>query len=302
MYTTSASMALLALLLKRSRRVLVVDLPGFDYSFSTMHADAAADAAPSPRPVSLERCISAVEWLVRELAPDGSSVRVDLAGHSFGANVALAVARACGPQTIRHLHMITPGGASAAAFSSITNRRHDMDALTAKFGRLQPAVVRTLLGIFASPNTLNLVYEPSYINLVRRRHCAAPPTFTPPCLLLFGDRDDLVTARPAAGLAASFPNATAVCVAGGLHQMNCLNPALICQIIEAFAAKHRGHAAPAPSPRPLSSLSPLALSLELCVAAVQWASWSLDWLAGVRPVPLALADDRRRVQAMAQAQ
>jgi len=120
MFTTGASLAPLALLLRSSRRVLVVDLPGMDYSYSTSRPARYGRA----RPCSLEGSIDAVAWLVSRLAPSGSGLQVDLLGHSFGANVALELARQEGAEgAVRHVHLLTPGGASAARLSGVPSAR-----------------------------------------------------------------------------------------------------------------------------------------------------------------------------------
>ena len=50
-------------------------------------------------------------------------------------------------------------------------------------------------------------------------------------------QDDLVAARPADGLRASFPTADVTLVTRALHQINVLNPATVCECVEAFEAR-----------------------------------------------------------------
>lgn len=140
MFTTGASLAPLALLLRSSRRVLVVDLPGMDYSYSTSRPARYGRA----RPCSLEGSIDAVAWLVSRLAPSGSGLQVDLLGHSFGANVALELARQEGAEgAVRHVHLLTPGGASAARLSGVPSAR--ASAAEARTARLLRQLAAPLL-------------------------------------------------------------------------------------------------------------------------------------------------------------
>ncbi|EOD38241.1 hypothetical protein EMIHUDRAFT_449054 [Emiliania huxleyi CCMP1516] len=149
-----------------------------------------------------------------------SSRRVDLLGHSFGANVALELAR--------------QEGAEGAARTARLLRQLAAPLLRAAARLVRPA----LLGVFVSPNTVNLWSGESYLRLVRRRHAATPLT-DPPCNLIFAawDGDDLVAARPADGLRASFPTADVTLVTRALHQINVLNPATVCECVEAFEAR-----------------------------------------------------------------
>ena len=59
-------------------------------------------------------------------------------------------------------------------------------------------------------------------------------------------QDDLVAARPADGLRASFPTADVTLVTRALHQINVLNPATVCGAIEAFERRHGARAASRP--------------------------------------------------------
>ena len=62
-----------------------------------------------------------------------------------------------------------------------------------------------------------------------------------------GEHDELVTPRPARGLARTFPDAEAVLVRRARHQLNVLNPATVASCIEAFATRRGAPAPPAPS-------------------------------------------------------
>ena len=269
MFTTGASMCLLGLLLKRRRRVIVIDLPGFDYSYSAPHEPLDHGACvPQPRECTLASCTNAVCWLVEHLigsvtAADefvASGVRnganrtgqasrggerggqglcaVDLVGHSFGANVAIAVANRLPQSAVRHVHLLAPGGASASTFSSFT-KMPDFHSLV-PIPWLRPLIVPVLNGIFASPNTANLILEPSFIAAVRRRHAAASPALNRPCNLLFGTADALVTPRPLSGIAHSYPYGELTWLVHARHQLNVLNPAAVAACIDAFATRHGG--------------------------------------------------------------
>jgi pimeloyl-ACP methyl ester carboxylesterase len=206
-FTTAASMAALGLLLARGRRVLVVDLPNFDYSFSSLPPTADAEPDPnstpadapthahtaraaSSRPCGFAALADAIEQLVLHLCATGSASgggasdappsdprpsdvpcgHVDLLGHSFGANIVLRITRRL-PQHVRHVHLLAPGGASAATFSSITSPP-DFSAVPPS---VRPLLLPAILGIFASPNFINLLFSPSYIETIRRqvRHASS---------------------------------------------------------------------------------------------------------------------------------
>ena len=84
MFTTGASMCPLALLLQRRRRVVVIDLPGFDYSYSCNGRNGSDGAHSGPRPCSLASSVEAVCWLVTHLTSGSlQSTPTDLAGRKF---------------------------------------------------------------------------------------------------------------------------------------------------------------------------------------------------------------------------
>ena len=286
MFTTGASMALLALHLQRRRRVLVIDLPGFDYSYSVPHDDAATTTATATttadgasvqgeaRPISLERCVRAVSWLINYLTPPtarGTRGQVDLLAHSFGANVAMVCAASHGESIVRHVHLIAPGGASANLFSQMT-RVFNFHSIGPPL--LRPLVVPILFGIFASPNQRNLVHEQSYVTTVRRPHAGAKPAVTQPCNLIFGSDDDLVTPRPASALARSYPRGEAKLLRRAVHQLNVLNAATLAGIIDDFALRHGGGGD--------DSVVGRTFSGGVWRAALRAFSLVMDWLMGVR--------------------
>ena len=235
MYTNALSMGLLGLLLRTNRRVVLVDLTNMDYTFSTLDDSEVTEPA-IPRPVSLEVLCAHLSWFVEtHLAPAGSGKQVDVCGHSFGANIALHLARTQPGGGVRLCHLLAPGGAGASSFSSIT-RTPDLEAIPRA---VRPFVLPSLLGIFASPNTVNAIFEPSYIRYVRQEHAAKPLTACP-CHLIFGSCDELVSPRPAQGLAKTFPNASCTFVVNARHQLNVLNPAAVASSVESFEMRH-GH-------------------------------------------------------------
>ena len=264
-----------------------MDLPGMDYSWSTWSTAAACD---DPRRCSLAASIDAVEWLVSQLAPEGTGRQVDLLGHSYGANIALEVARrseASGHTSVRHVHLLAPGGASAARLTRPTLGGSGHVQTTRKRSRLascvascvaslaEALVMPIVLGIFASPNTLNLFYEPSYVEYVRRRH-AIEPLASPPAHLIFGSWDDLIMPRPMKGLRATFPKAEMVVVRRALHQLNVLHPATVCACIEAFEERQGCRI----SRLPAQGIRDKALCLLRCGLA------GLDRLLGVVAEPM----------------
>lgn len=291
-FTSAASVAPIGVFLQQSRRVLAVDLPGMDYSWSTWHTHIADYDAP--RPCSLAASIDAVDWLVDQLAPEGTGRQVDVLGHSFGANIALELARrseASGRHNVRHVHLLAPGGASAARIA------RPSEGGSARVGKackpsvlallttmlvewlVLPVVMPIMLGIFASPNMLNLFYESSYVEHVRRRH-AAQPLVSPPCQLIFAAWDDLVTPRPISGLRDTFPTAEKIVVRRGVHQLNVLNPATVCAVVEAFEERRGYH--PKRSP-------PVGVNGRV-LALVRWGLAQCDWLVGVVAEPM---DERK---------
>lgn len=66
-------------------------------------------------------------------------------------------------------------------------------------------------------------------------HCTM--LYSHPQLPTLMHQDDLVAARPADGLRASFPTADVTLVTRALHQINVLNPATVCECVEAFEAR-----------------------------------------------------------------
>ena len=284
MFTTAASMAPLALLLSETRRVLSVDLPGIDYSFSTPREPPRPGDA---RAVSLDACVAEIMWLIDvELA---RHAKVDLCAHSFGANVAVAVARAR-PERVRHLHLLAPGGAGAASFASFTGSV-DWDRV--------PSIIRpSLLAIFVSPNLCNLVFDParSYVRAARRQHAATP--LVTPCQLIFASADTFVQPRPANGLGASFPSGSALVLRRGTHQLNVLNASSVCDAIVGYAAARRAstkrHGAASTSSAPvMPSRRPLRMALVRRILA------ALDALTGVVVEPMPLGSETVRSQGQA---
>ena len=78
MCTTGQSMALLGLLLARhSRRIIVIDLIGFDFGFS-------ATSPGTPRNPSIMQHVDWVPLLLDAIQLNIGCTQLDLCGHSFG--------------------------------------------------------------------------------------------------------------------------------------------------------------------------------------------------------------------------
>ena len=282
MFTTGASMAPLAAILQSSRRVLVVDLPGFDYSFS--HSTPLAEAGgkeprKQARPCSLGKCIKAVSWLIEHIAPRDSGRQVDLLGHSFGANIVLQLARKQPGGGIRHAHLLAPGGANANTLSSMSSPP-DLDLIPEM---IRPYIIPVLLGIFASPNTLNLWFdegEDSYIEHARLKH-TAEPLYHMPCHLIFGSADALVTPRPARGLAYSFPHieTEVTMLTNAMHQLNVISPEAVARCVEDYASRHGGVGG-GPAAGANEVTKPLTWSV-MGMRLLRRGLATLDWMMGV---------------------
>ena len=238
MFTTAVSMGALGALLQAKRRVVILDLPDFDFGFS--RTTLPAPRSGEPRPGSLAQHAAAVEFFAAKLAAESATGQVDLVGHSYGAHlVAIAARRLEG--RVRHVHLLAPAGVGASTVIGPLNE--PLRALDGLPSLARRAVAPLLLAVLRSPNALNF-----FVSMFRRGklYWEGEPLGTQ-CRahVVVGDWDQIVLPRPAAQMAQRFPGGEGWTIRGGRHQMILLSAATVVERIEAFAA--RGAASTPPS-------------------------------------------------------
>lgn len=236
MFTTAVSMGAIGALLRERRRVIILDLPDFDFGFSRT-TTSPGKGADEPRAGLLAQHADAIEWLAAKLVADSDNAtgQIDLVGHSYGAHLCAIAARRLGP-AVRHVHLLAPAGVGASiVIGPLSEPLRALDKLPSL---AQRAIAPVLLAVLRSPNALNF-----FVAMFRqgKRYWEGMP-LGPHCRahIVVGDWDDIVLPRPAAQMAQNFPRGEGWMVRGGRHQMIVLSAAAVSERIEAFAAQWSG--------------------------------------------------------------
>lgn len=224
LFTTAVSMGLLAVLLRSSRRVLVLDLPDFDYGYS--HT-VPVPSEGQPRIGGLELHIAAVRELLQGVLRASAESPVDLCGHSYGGHIVKQAAAAEGA-AVRQLHLLTPAGAGAGRVFSRMFVPPDPGS-TPLF--VKWVVEPVLRAVFMSPNAMNLFAEIDY-----SYHTPAPCEHLANVML--GSGDLLVPPRPAHVIAPRFIRGEGHLVHGGGHLLNVVPVVAIAEHMAKFASRH----------------------------------------------------------------
>lgn len=207
--------------LAQHHRVIAVDLPGF------------GDSEPLPAPAEMATYAHTVLDLLTELGIESATV----SGHSMGGLVAMAMF-VTAPRRVRNLILVDSGGVPMSErrlavilvmlrmCSAVLRRRLIRQALVIK-----PWVRRLALSaalhdpLVMSPElaakTMPLFGRQGFVDAVaaagRAVHAAVPEAITCPVLLVWGERDVIVSPRCAQQMHDRLPDSELVVFAGSGH-------------------------------------------------------------------------------------
>jgi len=203
------------------RRVIAVDLPGFGYS------------DPLEPPAGMAEQARVMHELCRQLELEETTV----AGHSMGGLVALALATA-DPELVRRVILVNAGGVpmTEARLSTVIGvirlahkllsrsgirtaltrrpraRRLLSRAATSNPRALSPQLAAEVVPLMAAPGFVDAV-----IAAGRAVRDTEPEAVSCPVLLVWGDRDPIVTVANAREMERRLPDARLVLIGGAGH-------------------------------------------------------------------------------------
>lgn len=240
MFTSGCSMGVLAKFLSYSRRVIVLDLPDFDYSCS--HVVQTAAQPCQSRPGTYAHHVEAVAVVTKELLSSGNcGGQVDLCGHSYGGGIVATASEKLG-SSVRHLHLLAPARTGATKVFPPAAARMSRAMSNSSF-LARHVITPIQLGIFRSPNALNMM---AALGPERRRMSGQP--WCCRCQVIFGSNDGLVAPRAAEKVQAFFPQGEGWMLQGSAHQLQIISAGSVCDLMESFAARNGGCGAPAFEP------------------------------------------------------
>jgi len=231
-YTTGVSMGVMGAFLSRTRRVLILDLPDFDYGFSRLKASQPGQ----PRAGDYKAHVSAVVWLLTRIAGQTEGGLVDIAGHSYGGRV-VAESSKQAAALVRHTILITPAFCGFHKVVGTLGRPPTQD-LTKPTWFLQ-LVLWLLVAVFRSPNALNF-----WSGLAHGEHGLrewySGEEWPMKTLLIFTDGDELVVPRPVHKIAELLPRGEGHWLEKAPHHLVIESAKSACDCIADFSARNGG--------------------------------------------------------------
>eukprot|EP00931_Biecheleriopsis_adriatica_P108139 TRINITY_DN82476_c0_g1_i1.p1 TRINITY_DN82476_c0_g1~~TRINITY_DN82476_c0_g1_i1.p1 ORF type:complete len:557 (-),score=60.71 TRINITY_DN82476_c0_g1_i1:41-1711(-) len=223
MFVTGWSMALLAWLLsRRGRRVIVPDL--FDRDHGLSASSGALNGGQKVR--KFADCAEALLCVLRDLIDNGA-LEFDLAGHSYGAVLVARLAAICERDglPLRKVVLLGPGGPlitlSPSPFvARFLNR--PMETIAENLPSWLPAApfqatARCALGVLLNANNVNTLVGPVFSDYLGETSIGSRHS----TLLLWGDCDRVACPRSGLGpfLRSRFPDLQAYWLKGGGHNI-----------------------------------------------------------------------------------
>ena len=235
--TTGHCMLLLAMILKRKRRVIVPDLFDFDYSYSST----------PDRDSEVEDHIQQISAVVRWLIFHGAK-SVDLCGHSHGGHITAKAAMAC-KEFVRRVVLLCPAGLNRnKVFKSIHIWYGESEWLAPRmFPQFPPFIQKLAMGYaagaFKSPNMCNLLLTISFRDylLGQNIHLDCP------VLLLWGDEDTILCPRDEKVMLRDMPQGRGYWIEGGSHMLIGDAVLAVCNRMEPFLCEGLPKTEPTPT-------------------------------------------------------
>lgn len=241
----------LDLLGRRGRRALAVDLPGYGV----------ADGLKAGVPV-LEQYRTFAAAAVRHASDEAGRARVVLAGNSLGGAVALRAAEDAG-LPLAGIVPVAPAGLDMPAWFRVIERDPFVRALLAAPVPLPELLVRTVVGevyralAFAAPRAAAAEVVSSFTQHLGERDAVAAvlangrrllpelirdnfrlERIACPVLLIWGDRDRMVTHQGSRHVLEALPETTYVLLDGVGHCPQVEAPERFVEALEDFAMRH----------------------------------------------------------------
>ncbi|KAK3277902.1 hypothetical protein CYMTET_14126 [Cymbomonas tetramitiformis] len=235
MCVPGSCMTTLGLLLKGDRPVVIPDMLGWDYGFSSARTMRGIVGRYQP---SLEEHIQSVAELLNALFPGGRPF--DLCGHSLGGFVAFRLTQQLPPGRVRNLVLLAPGGLCNYGLGHVINNVNAPYNSAVHFLRsglpwpIAMVASWTTYRMFRSPQSISLMGD-LYPAGLANYFCRRAPVHTR-SLVIWGDDDFINKARSDEFIMECIPRGEGYWVNGGTHSIIVESVVTLYNLITPFLA------------------------------------------------------------------